>query len=130
MPLRQKHQIANLFAAFMAVIGILLFTFAAPGTHPLNLHTASVEASNSIHSHSHSHGDHSHDDDGLDVVDENGAANDHHHADHTHEKAGLVTANRVLLRTSHFANFSSFTPCLAGNVPEGIDRPPRHSSLI
>lgn len=132
---RQICRFINTCAALLAVTGILLFSFAAPGSHAPNLHAAtSVEdrlASGGHHSHSlnHTHDDHSHDDrDGF--ADSGSPVSDHHHADHTHEKAGLVTVAGTLLRTTVPGTYLVIATTLAGSRPDGIHRPPRQIALI
>lgn len=130
---RQIRRLTERCAAFVAVIGILLFAFAAPGTHAPQLHSPTSAQDNTADNiaANHSHDDHSHDDDeASDHTASGNTATDHHHADHTHEKAGLVTTADALSRTPAPSVFQAITPRLAGNPPDGIHRPPRHSVLI
>lgn len=127
MLFRQKRRFTDLCAALLAVVGVLLFAFAAPGTHQPNLH--SVVASQDTFQEPHAHDGHSHDDD-LELADNHTSSNDHHHADHTHEKAGLVTVAGGFIRTPVPTSFSASSISLAGNPPGGIHRPPRHTALI
>lgn len=126
MLLRQKRRFADICAAVLAVLGVIAFTFAAPGAHEPKLHGAAYDVAASAHPHSH--GDHTHDDD-VEIADNGGAINDHHHADHTHEKAGLVQVAGTKVRAAVSTRFVAFATRLAGNPPDGIDRPPRHRSL-
>jgi ABC-type nickel/cobalt efflux system permease component RcnA len=120
MLVRQKRRFTDLCAALLAVIGVLLFAFAAPGTHQPNLH--SVTASQIVSQGAHAHDDHSHDGDDDVAVNDTG---DHHHADHTHEKAGLFTSAGAFLRTQVPTAFSASSISFAGSPPDGIHRPPR-----
>lgn len=126
MLLRPKRQLANICAAFLAAIGILLFAFTAPGTHEPKLHAVEYDAVSSAHSHAHD--GHSHDDD-LETAEGGDTASDHHHADHTHEKAGVTKTSEPMVRTAIPTRFSTFVMCLTGSPPGGIDRPPRHRTL-
>lgn len=126
MLLRQKRRFTDLFAALLAVIGVLLFAFTAPGTHQPRLH--SVTASQIVDQGAHAQDGHSHDD--FELADSSSDASDHHHADHTHEKAGLVAAAGAFVRTPVPTSFPAFVKRLAGSPPDGIHRPPRHAALI
>lgn len=126
MAFRPGHNLLTLFAAFAASVAMLLYAFAAPGTHAPRLHSAQVEVVVAA-DHPHSHGDHSHDD--MDVAQDDGASQDHHHADHSHEKAELVRAEPNGSRASVGLDYSILATDLVSGPPYGIDRPPRPVTL-
>ncbi|MBP1871919.1 hypothetical protein J2Z19_001631 [Ensifer adhaerens] len=127
MALRPAQNLLTIFAAFAASVAMLLYAFAAPGTHAPKLHTAQVEIVVAA-AHPHSHGDHSHDD--MEMDQDDGASQDHHHADHSHEKAELVRAGQNGPRASVGLDYSILATDLASGPPYGIDRPPRPVTLI
>ncbi|NTF31824.1 hypothetical protein [Rhizobium skierniewicense] len=121
---RPKQGYLNAVAAFAAIIGVLLFSFASPGTHSLSLHASVVEAS----SHGHDHGGHSHDE--FDVGEADVDPSDHHHADHSHEKAGLVAVVIVEAVSPSLPSYLAFSEERPDRPPYTIERPPRAVALI
>lgn len=122
---RPKHGYLNAVAAFAAIIGVLLFSFASPGTHSPSLHSSVVEAPS--HSHGHDHGGHSHDE--FDVGEADVDPPDHHHADHSHEKAGLVAVADVAVTSSSLPSYLAFSEERPDRPPYTIERPPRSVAL-
>lgn len=123
--LRSRQRLLTFLAAFAASVAILLYAFAAPGTHAAKLHAAQTEVVVGD-GHGHSHGDHSHDD--TEVAEEPGAP-DHHHADHSHEKAELVRTDAKGARPSVDHDYRIVLADLSEGPPYGIDRPPRPVTL-
>lgn len=123
MTLRPKHGYINAMAAFAAIIGVLLFAFASPGTHSPSLHASVNEAP----SHSHDHGGHSHDE--FDVGEADVDPSDHHHADHSHEKAGLVTVAFIEAASPSLPSYLAFSERRPDRPPYAIERPPRSVAL-
>lgn len=122
---RPKDGYLNAVAAFAAIIGVLLFSFASPGTHSPSLHSIVAEATS--HSHGHDHGGHSHDE--FDVGEADVDPSDHHHADHSHEKAGLVIIADVEGASPSLPSYSSFSEERPDGPPYTIERPPRSVPL-
>lgn len=122
---RPKHGYLNAVAAFAAIIGVLLFSFASPGTHSPSLHASAAEAPSQ--SHGHDHGNHSHDE--FDVAEDDVGSSDHHHADHSHEKAGLVMVADVAATSSSLPSYRAFSDERPDRPPYTIERPPRSAAL-